>query len=62
VLEDSLDAVFILPVDGDAFGDVLAMKCNQLHWLEAQDRDGKVWKTQRVINLPVCNHEISTQG
>jgi hypothetical protein len=38
------------------------MQCNQLHWLEAQDRAGRSWVTRRVIPLPVCNHQISTQG
>ena len=59
---DSIDALLILNVDGDAYGDVIGAKCNQQFWFEAKDEKGASWQARRIGTLPVCNHNTTTQG
>jgi len=61
-LGHAMDGVFVLDVDGDAFGDVIALRCNEQYWLEAEDAEGTTWRSTRIGTLPICNHGISAQG
>lgn len=61
-LGDSLDAVLMVNVDDDKFGDVIALKCNQQFWLEAKDSLASAWAMHRIGSLPICNHGTGSQG
>lgn len=61
-LADSMDASLIVDVDGDAFGDIIALKCGKQYWFEAQDKLGRSWKGRLIGEYKVCNHGTSTQG
>ena len=59
---DSLDNLLIADVDGDEQGDIIAAKCGRQYWLEAEDQQGTDWQRTQIGTLPVCNHDISSQG
>lgn len=59
---DSIDALLIVDVDGDEYGDVIGAKCNKQYWYEAKDREGIAWTEYLIGTLPVCNHGTTTQG
>lgn len=58
----AMDGILITDVDGDASGDIIALRCNEQFWLEAEDIEGTAWKATLVGELPICNHGISAQG
>lgn len=60
--DDSMDALLIVDIDDDERGDVIAAKCNQQFWYEANDRQGNSWTCTQIGDLPVCNHGTTTQG
>ncbi len=62
ILKDTVDALFIVDVDGDDRGDVIAIRCNEQFWFEAEDPEGGSWKAVRIGTNPICNHGISAQG
>ena len=61
-LFDTLDALLVVDVDGDEYGDVIAAWCEKQYWLEAQDKQGNTWNRTLVGTLPVCDHRTSSQG
>lgn len=61
-LGTELDSLFILDVDGDEFGDIIAISCDKQYWLEALDCNGTKWTRHEIGELPICNHGISTMG
>ncbi len=61
-LGDSLDAVIVMNVDDDTYGDLIAVKCNQQFWLEANDSLGSTWTVRKIGSLPICNHGTGAQG
>jgi hypothetical protein len=56
------DAIIATDVDGDEFGDIIAVRCNEQYWFEALDRQGNKWQSHRIGSLPVCNHKTGAQG
>lgn len=56
------DAVLAVDVDGDEFGDVIALRCNEQYWYEAADSQGSAWRERKIGSLPVCNHGTGAQG
>jgi hypothetical protein len=61
-LQDSLDILLIVDVDGDAYSDMIAAKCNVQVWYEALNEESTEWEARQIGSLPVCNHGTSTQG
>lgn len=61
-LEDGIDNLLIVDVDGDEYGDIIGARCNEQFWLEATDREGTEWMMTRIGTLPVCDHQTSSQG
>lgn len=61
-LVDSLDALLIVDVDNDEFGDIIAAKCGLQFWLEAKDLQANSLNVKKIGELPVCDHGITTQG
>ncbi|MFX0145985.1 MAG: FG-GAP repeat domain-containing protein [Candidatus Hodarchaeota archaeon] len=50
------DAMLIVDVDGDEFGDVIAQALPDVYWLEAQDRRGDSWKAIVIGTMPQAGH------
>ena len=50
------DAVLIVDVDGDSFGDVISMNLPNVYWLEAMDSQGNDWNTIKIGEIPKTPH------
>ncbi len=58
-----IDAVLIVDVDGDEYGDVIGIRLPDVYWLEADDTEGKSWSVRAKIGeIPRGPHGTSTQG
>lgn len=55
-LGDTLDAVLIVDVDNDEFGDIIAMELPAVYWLEAKDKMGTAWEKHKIGELPPTRH------
>jgi hypothetical protein len=60
-IDDHVDALVTVDVDGDASGDVIGLKCNEQYWYEVADEKGTLWQAVRINSLPICDHKLSTQ-
>jgi len=60
-IDEHVDALAALDVDGDAFGDFIGLACDEQYWYEARDMQGREWSKVRIGSLPICNHKLSTQ-
>lgn len=60
-MHEKADAMLIVDVDGDLYGDVIAESLPDVFWLEAQDRLGSSWKTHTVGSIPKTGH-MNSQG
>ncbi len=60
-VDDHVDALVTLDVDGDEFGDFIGLKCDEQYWYEARDLQGSQWNKVRIGALPICDHKLSTQ-
>jgi hypothetical protein len=56
------DAIAALDVDSDDRGDVIAVSCSGVFWIEANDRAGDSWTFQSVNPHSFCDHGIGAQG
>jgi hypothetical protein len=57
----NVDAVLILDVDGDEYGDVIAQALPDIYWLEAQDQQGTAWTAKVIGQIDKTGHE-NAQG
>jgi hypothetical protein len=58
-----IDGILIVDVDGDEFGDIIALKLPGVYWLEADDTEGTSWSVRaRIGEIPLGPHGTSTQG
>ncbi len=58
-----IDAVLIVDVDDDEYGDLIALRLPDVFWLEAEDRLGESWVVRAKIGeIPLGPHGTSTQG
>ena len=53
---DTLDAVLIVDVDDDEFGDIIATEFPNVYWVEAQDKNGNKWNIKKIGELPPTGH------
>ncbi len=60
-VDEHIDAMVAIDVDGDAFGDFIGLRCNEQWWYEAANREGTEWKKVRIGALEICDHKLSTQ-
>ena len=61
--QTNLDALLTLDVDGDSYGDVIAMNGNgQVYWLEAANTLGSSWTQTLIGSLGTADEGISSQG
>jgi hypothetical protein len=56
-----VDAILAADVDGDAFGDLIALRCNEQYWFEATDLEGTHWEYSQIGTLPLCDHRLGAQ-
>jgi hypothetical protein len=60
-VDEHVDALVTVDVDGDAFGDFVGLACDEQYWYEAKDTQGNEWSKVRIGSLPICDHKLSTQ-
>jgi hypothetical protein len=60
-LPGGVDAIAIVDVDGDAFGDIIAQKLPDVYWLEATDPQGDAWTATLIGAAPATDH-VNGQG
>ncbi|MEO0470465.1 MAG: VCBS repeat-containing protein, partial [Bacteroidota bacterium] len=61
VLDDNVDGLFILDVDGDAYADLIAMALPDVFWYEAINAEGTRYRRKRIATVPATTH-INSQG
>ena len=57
----NVDAILMLDVDGDEFGDIIGQALPDIYWLEAEDQAGSSWKATKVGTVPATGH-VNSQG
>lgn len=57
----NVDGMLFVDVDGDPYGDVIAMALPQVYWLEAQDAAATQWQAHVIGTLPKTDH-VNGQG
>ena len=60
-IDDQIDALAVVDVDGDELGDIIGLKPNEQYWYEAADKNGSRWRKTRIASLPIDDHRLSTQ-
>jgi hypothetical protein len=59
----NIDALLIGNVDGDVYGDVIAMDENGgVYWLETIDANGNAWNAMQIGQFSGTDHGVSAQG
>ncbi|MEO0338826.1 MAG: VCBS repeat-containing protein [Bacteroidota bacterium] len=61
VLDDNVDAIFVVNVDDDAYADIIAMALPNLYWYEALDQAGTIYQRTRIAQVPATSH-VNSQG
>ncbi|MGB6152938.1 MAG: VCBS repeat-containing protein [Pricia sp.] len=61
VLDDNVDAILSLDVDGDAYADIIAMSLPDLFWYEAVNTEGTRYKRKLIGQVPATSH-VNSQG
>lgn len=61
VLDDNVDAIFVLDVDDDPFADIIAQALPGIFWYEATDGEGLKYKRKKVAHIPATSH-VNSQG
>jgi len=57
----NVDAMVIVDVDNDEFGDVVGQALPDVYWLEAEDAGATAWKSVKIGTLPATDH-VNGQG
>ena len=57
----NVDALLMLDVDGDRYGDIIGQALPDIYWLEAEDTEGTTWKATKVGTVPATGH-VNSQG
>jgi hypothetical protein len=57
----NVDAVIMVDVDGDQFGDIIAQAYPNVYWLEARDKFASKWEAARIATVPPTGH-VNGQG
>ena len=61
VLDDNVDGILIMDVDGDPFADLIAMALPNLYWYEASDLAGTRYSRTLIADIPATSH-VNSQG
>jgi hypothetical protein len=60
-IDNQIDALVAVDVDGDEFSDMIALRANEQYWYESADKDGSRWCKTQIGSLPIDDHRLSTQ-
>lgn len=61
VLDDNVDAILTMDIDGDVYADIIAMALPNLYWYEALDQAGTRYKRRKIGEVPATSH-VNSQG
>lgn len=61
VLDDNVDAILYLDVDGDPYADIIAMALPNLYWYEATNMEGTKYRRRLIGQVPATSH-VNSQG
>lgn len=61
VLDDNVDGIFIMDVDGDPYADIIAQALPNIYWYEAVDLNGTQFVRQKIAEVPATSH-VNSQG
>lgn len=61
VLDDNVDGIFIMDVDGDAFVDIIAQALPNIYWYEAINLEGTRFVRKKITEVPATSH-VNSQG
>ncbi|MCM5664332.1 FG-GAP repeat domain-containing protein [Galbibacter mesophilus] len=61
VLDDNVDAIFFMDVDGDPYADIIAQALPNLYWYEAVNEEGTAYKRRKIGEVPATSH-VNSQG
>ena len=61
VLDDNVDGIFILDIDGDPFADIIAQALPDIFWYEAINSSGTRYERKKIAQVPATSH-VNSQG
>lgn len=61
VLDDNVDAILFMDVDGDPFADIIAMALPNLYWYESTNTEGTQYRRKLIGQVPATSH-VNSQG
>lgn len=61
VLDDNVDGILFMDVDGDPYADIIAMALPDLYWYEATNTEGTRYKRKLIGQVPATSH-VNSQG
>lgn len=61
ILDDNVDGIFIIDVDGDVYADIIAQALPNIYWYEAVDLKGTRYVRQKIAEVPATSH-VNSQG
>lgn len=61
VLDDNVDGIFIMDVDGDAYTDIIAQALPNIYWYEAVNLEGTRYIRHKIAEVPATSH-VNSQG
>jgi len=61
VLDDNVDGILYLDVDGDPYADIIAMALPSIYWYEAANTEGTKYKRKSIGKVPATSH-VNSQG
>ena len=57
----NVDGILVMDVDGDQYADLIAQALPAVYWLEAEDDQGRQWRSQKIGEIPATSH-VNSQG
>jgi hypothetical protein len=61
VLDDNVDGILYMDVDGDPYADIIAMALPDLYWYEATNLEGTRYRRIKIGEVPATSH-VNSQG
>lgn len=61
VLDDNVDGIFIMDVDGDPYADIIAQALPHIYWYEAVNLKGTQYVRHSITEIPATSH-VNSQG
>ena len=61
VLDDNMDGIFIMDVDGDPYADIIAQALPHIYWYEEVDGNGTRYTRKEIAQVPATSH-VNSQG